>query len=92
MFLDDLLGKIVVPAGILQPPFFSLEWCVVVTVPMIFVLTNIQARIPIIWFIWHDFRSRTYGWCLWMLFSCDNSPASSTPLTLLVDFTINKGN
>lgn len=32
---SHLLAKIVFPAGILQPPFFSLEWCVVITVAMI---------------------------------------------------------
>ena len=32
----DLLPKIVFPAGILQPPFFSLEWFVVFAVAMIF--------------------------------------------------------
>jgi endothelin-converting enzyme len=32
----DLLPKIVFPAGILQPPFFSLEWSVVFAVAMIF--------------------------------------------------------
>lgn len=29
---SDSLAKIVFPAGILQPPFFSLEWCVVIAV------------------------------------------------------------
>lgn len=31
----DLLVKIVFPAGLLQPPFFSLEWCVVNAVAVI---------------------------------------------------------
>ena len=32
---SDLLAKIVFPAGILQPPFFSLEWYVVIPLGMV---------------------------------------------------------
>lgn len=33
---SDFLAKIVFPAGLLQPPFFSLEWYVVVAATTVF--------------------------------------------------------